>query len=102
MEIKNYLKALDPYQTKLDKAENAKVKGGKRGADNNAQASGDRVSLSNEAKLRTEAYTTALNTPDVRQEKVNAIKARVDAGEYVVDSRNVAEKLIKEEAELFQ
>ncbi|MFV0347198.1 MAG: flagellar biosynthesis anti-sigma factor FlgM [Halodesulfovibrio sp.] len=102
MEIKNYLKALDPYQAKLDKAENAKAKGGKRGADNAAQSSGDRVSLSNEAKLRTEAYTTALNTPDVRQDKVNAIKARVDSGEYVVDSRKVAEKLINEEVELFQ
>lgn len=102
MEIKNYLKALDPYQAKLDKAENAKAKGGKRGADSAAQSSGDRVSLSNEAKLRTEAYTTALNTPDVRQEKVNSIKALVDSGDYVVDSRKVAEKLINEEVELFQ
>lgn len=101
MEIKNYLKGLDPYQTKLDKAENAKGKLAKR-SDGDSKTTGDRVSVSNEARLRTEAYSAALSAPEVRQEKVNEIKARVDSGEYQVDSRKVAEKLITEEAELFQ
>ncbi len=101
MEIKNYLKGLDPYQAKLEKAESGKLKNGKRTTDDSS-STGDRVSVSNEARLRTEAYSTALSASDVRQEKVNAIKERVDSGEYQVDSRKVAEKLITEEMEIFQ
>ncbi|GFM37790.1 flagellar biosynthesis anti-sigma factor FlgM [Desulfovibrio psychrotolerans] len=101
MEIKNYLKGLDPYQAQLDKADAAKARKAKSGESGKSAAEGDRVSVSDEARLRTEAYRTALSTPDVRQEKVNAIKAKVDAGEYIVDSQKVAEKLIKEEVELF-
>lgn len=100
MEIKNYLVGLDTYQAKLEKSDTGKAKAEKRSSAD-TQAKGDRVSVSNEARLRTEAYRTALNAPEVRQEKVNAIKARVDAGEYQIDSHRVAEKLIKEEAEMF-
>lgn len=100
MEIKNSLTQLDTYRAQLDKTEkDAAARSAKE--TNNAPAKGDRVSLSPEAKLRTEAYSAAMNAPEVRQAKVDAIKSRVDSGEYQVDSRKVAEKLLQEEPGLF-
>lgn len=102
MEIKNYLKNLDPYRTKLEQAEIQPKRGATRKEGETASSTqGDRVSLSDEAKLRTEAYSAALAAPDVRQEKVDALKSKVESGEYQVDSRAVAEKLLKEEQDLF-
>ena len=102
MEIKNYLKSLDPYRTKLEQAElQSKRSAARKESDAASSSQGDRVSLSNEAKLRTEAYSTALAAPDVRQEKVDALKSKVESGEYQINSRTVAEKLLKEEQDLF-
>lgn len=104
MEIKNNISNLDPYnRTKLTAAGQTGVRGVAPGvAQTPAAETGDRVSLSPEAKLRTEALTTAMNTPDVRQAKVDAIKARVESGEYAIDSNAIAAKLLQEEPGLFQ
>lgn len=103
MEINNYFKNLDPYRAKLEQSETQTKRAPARkesGAASSAQ--GDRVSLSNEAKLRTEAFTAALAAPDVRQEKVDTLKSRVESGHYQVDSRVVAEKLLTAERGLFE
>ena len=100
MEIKKTLNGLDPYQAKLEKAEaEAKIKRdkaskGKEGGDS------DKVSLSPEAKLRTEAYKTAASSEDIRPEKVAEIKAKIANGTYEINSRKIAEKLIKEDLDL--
>lgn len=100
MEIKNSLTQFDTYRAQLDKTEkDAAARSAKE--TKNAPAKGDRVSLSPEAKLRTEAYSAAMSAPEVRQAKVDAIKSRVDSGEYQMDSRKVAEKLLQEEPGLF-
>lgn len=100
MEIKNSLTQLDTYRAQLDKTEkDAASRSAKE--TQNVPAKGDRVSLSPEAKLRTEAYSAAMSAPELRQAKVDAIKSRVDSGEYQVDSRKVAEKLLQEEPGLF-
>ncbi len=104
MEIKNNLNPLDPYsQSKLTGANQAGQVKSRAAADTHAPSreSGDRVSLSAEAKLRTEAFTTAMNTPDVRTAKVAEIKARVEAGQYETDSKAIAAKLLQEEPGLF-
>lgn len=102
MEIKNNLTPLDSYgRTKIG-GTNAPER--QRGAAQTAPAaeSGDRVTLSPEAKLRTEAYTAAMNAPDVRQDKINELKARVESGEYQPDSAAIAAKLLIEEPGLFR
>lgn len=103
MEIKNTLiRNVDPYRTQqLEPQGDAKSR---RPAVNGQapQAQGDRVSLSSSAMLHTAAHQAAVNAPDVRQEKVDALKAQVDSGEYQVDSRKVAEKLLQNEAFLAQ
>ena len=47
----------------------------------------DTVSVSDEAVLRTAAYRAAMNAPDTRQEKIDAIKGRT-AGK-----RNLSDRL---------
>ncbi len=105
MEIKNTLNQLDPYRTQL-KTEDAKAAQAKARADAKAGtatgAKGDRISLSPEAKLRTETFTAAMNAPEVRQAKVDAIKAQVESGEYQPDSKKIAAKLLREEPGLFR
>ena len=105
MEIKNTLNPIDPYtQARVNNA--GKTPQTANRAPHNAPVSGketgDRVSLSPEAKLRTEAFTSAMNTPDVRAEKVSELKARVQSGEYTIDSKAIAAKLLEEEPGLFQ
>ena len=101
MEIRNLLKGVDPYQAKLEKAERDSGRAGRSSA-GSASSKGDRVSVSNTARLHTEAMRAANEAPDVRREKVEALKAKVEAGEYTIDPHKVAAKIIEEERELFQ
>lgn len=100
MEIKNsLLKNLDPYRNKLDP--NAEVAGARaQKAEPSAKpaAGGDKVSLSPSARLHTLARSEAGKTPEVRQEKVDALKERIASGEYSIDTRKVAENLLRDEA----
>ena len=50
----------------------------------------DTVSVSDEAMLRTEAYRAAMNAPDVRQDKIDALRGRIADGTYRIDSRRIA------------
>ena len=62
---------------------------------------GDTLRLSHEAKLHTTARGAAMQADDVRQERVDALKAQVAEGSYHIDSEKIAVKLLQEEAELF-
>ncbi|MGE4297839.1 MAG: flagellar biosynthesis anti-sigma factor FlgM [Desulfovibrionaceae bacterium] len=100
MEIKNLLTGLDPYQQQA-KVEKNEAEAKARSAKTADTRGGDKVSLSPEARLRTEAYKSAQAAPDVRQEKVDAIKAKIANGEYQIDTRKIAEKMLSEEVDLF-
>ena len=101
MEIKKMLTELDPYQKKLEKGGQAEARRGREAEGSTKGSSGDKVSLSSEAKLRTEAHQAAQSAPDIRWDKVEAIKAKLASGEYEIDNRNVAEKILREEMDLF-
>jgi negative regulator of flagellin synthesis FlgM len=101
MEIKNsLLKNLEPYRAKVETREvaDATVDRAKNTAQNPVSPQGDRVSLSASARLHTAAHAEAAHAPEVRREIVDALKQRVDSGEYNVDSRKVAEKLVQSES----
>ncbi|MCL1939992.1 MAG: flagellar biosynthesis anti-sigma factor FlgM [Desulfovibrionaceae bacterium] len=101
MEIKNSLfKNIEPYRAKVETKEAVDAAAGraKNAAQNPVAAQGDRVSLSASARLHTTAHAEAANAPEVRREMVDALKQRVDSGEYTVDSGKVAEKLVQSEA----
>ncbi|THB70667.1 MAG: flagellar biosynthesis anti-sigma factor FlgM [Desulfovibrio sp.] len=100
MEINNLLGKLGPYdQSKVEKANEDAAKARKDKAAESGSA-GDRVSLSDEAKLRTEALGAAASASEVRREKVAAIKAQIESGEYQIDTRKIAENMVKEDLEL--
>jgi negative regulator of flagellin synthesis FlgM len=104
MEIKNsLLHNADPYRLDRDQAArsaHAALLQEQRGAAGEAasRTEGDRVSLSPAALLHTAAHAEVSNAPDIRREKVDALKARLESGDYVPDSRKIAEGLLKDEA----
>ena len=94
---------LDPYGTasNLEKSGDAKAKN--RTSTQAAESSqGDTVSVSQDALLLTEARRTAQNTPDVRAEKVEALRIQVSNGTYKPDSKLIAANLVREEPGLFK
>jgi len=50
--------------------------------------------LSREAKVFQEALKAASSESEVRMDKVEEIRARIQSGQYKVDSRSIASKII--------
>jgi len=59
-------------------------------------AADDKISLSSSAKEIAELKKMIDQLPDVREEKVAAIKKAIESGTYNVDSMKVAEKILEE------
>ena len=57
---------------------------------------GDRVVLSSKAIEIQEATKRLQSVPDIRQERVTALKKQIEYGTYAVKSQAVAFELIKE------
>lgn len=102
MEIQNTINPLvESYAAELEKSgeTRGRIRAESAGSD---AVRGDTVSVSQNALLLTEARRTAQNTPDVRAEKVQALRIQVANGAYKPDSRLMAASLIREEPGLFQ
>ncbi len=56
----------------------------------------EKVDLSTKAKDIQQAKNAVTSLPDVRQEKVQEIKAQVDKGTYDVNAGKIADKMMKE------
>jgi len=54
----------------------------------------DEVVLSKEAKVFQEAMRAVKSEPDVRMDKVQEIRARIQSGQYRIDSRSIASKMV--------
>ena len=101
MEIKNNLHNIDPYnKTKIKSPSNKTANRGNAIAP--VAITGDRVSVSPEARLQAEAFTAAMSAPDVRLDKVAALKAKVESGEYTPDSKAIAARLLEQEPGVFR
>jgi negative regulator of flagellin synthesis FlgM len=61
-----------------------------------AVASGSEVTISERAQLMNQASEAAKGAPDVRREKVDALKAQILGGTYKIDSETIAERLLQE------
>jgi negative regulator of flagellin synthesis FlgM len=92
MEIKSNWDKLEPYvnRAEFDKAPKAEVNSAAQPAN---PESGDKVSLSTSV-LKELVMEEALNTPDLRQEKVDALKAQISSGEYQINTQNIAAELL--------
>jgi len=56
----------------------------------------DKVDLSAQSKEMNKIHDVLKATPDVRAEKVEALKKQVESGQYEVNSNSLAEKMLKE------
>ena len=56
----------------------------------------DKVVLSPKAKEIQEAEKYLQSVPDIREEKVAELKARIEKGEYKVEGKKIAVKMVKE------
>ena len=54
----------------------------------------DKLDVNESARQFQVLLKAAKDVPDVRMEKVDAIKKQIDAGAYQVDSKAVAEKIL--------
>ncbi|ADQ45908.1 Anti-sigma-28 factor FlgM family protein [Caldicellulosiruptor kronotskyensis 2002] len=59
-------------------------------------ASTDKIEISSEAREFQAVLNAIKQTPDVREDKVNEIKKKIDSGTYNVSGKDVVEKLIRE------
>jgi len=99
MEINNTLqKLVNPYSSKLQgTAQQAQNRAGQA---ETPVPQGDRVSVSPEAKLFATAQSAVAAAPEIRQERVSALKEQVQNGTYEISSRTIASRLLQSDAEL--
>jgi negative regulator of flagellin synthesis FlgM len=97
--VKNFF--VEPYLANLEKGAEARGKVSGERSEDFAGGGGDKVTVSPDALLMTEARRAAQNTPDVRAEKVEKLRIQVADGAYRPDSRLIAENLLREEPDLF-
>ena len=98
MEIRNNVNRLDHYLNRVDleKARGGAQGGAPGGLKVNTGGlfdGSDKVTLSSSA-LREVVTREALAAPDIRQDKVAAVKASLEAGEYEIDAREIAGKIL--------
>ncbi|AZT90595.1 flagellar biosynthesis anti-sigma factor FlgM [Caldicellulosiruptor changbaiensis] len=58
--------------------------------------SADKLEISSEARDFQAILNAIKSTPDIREEKVNEIKSKIESGTYNVSAKDVVEKLIRE------
>jgi negative regulator of flagellin synthesis FlgM len=59
-------------------------------------SSQDKVELSVQSKEMQKVYEVLQTTPDVRDEKVSALKESIQQGQYQIDGEALAGKMIRE------
>ena len=85
---------------KLARAAESQVGSTKVGATAADSPSGVGVSVSEGARNRVSeqkrAKELAMNAPEVREDRVNAIKSKINAGTYQIDSEKIANGMMRE------
>ena len=61
----------------------------------------DRISISEEGRLKMNMLKAAQDNDGVRADKVADVKARIEAGEYNPDSKDIAASLLKQELDVW-
>ena len=56
----------------------------------------EKVLLSDEAKDIHKAREVIASDPEIRMDKVAEIKAKIESGDYHVDSKEIADKMLKD------
>ena len=84
-------------QIKTDKVQVKKPVAKTEAANSTAKpeaAATDRVNISSGSRDVQKMQEIIQNTPDIRMDKVESLKAQIASGEYNVDPRDVADKML--------
>ena len=101
MDIKGlHNQTIESYRSRTERTKDAADKADKAG-DARPGGEGDTLRLSHEAMLRATARSTAMQADDIRQERVDSLRAQIADGTYRIDNEKIAAKLVQEETELF-
>lgn len=58
------------------------------------QQASDKVDFSDSGKLFANAMKQAMNTPEVREEKIAALREQIQNGTYAPDGKDIAKKML--------
>ncbi|MBU0483733.1 MAG: flagellar biosynthesis anti-sigma factor FlgM [Proteobacteria bacterium] len=77
-------------KTEEDKSAKAPAESGKQ----DSELAADRVDLSGSSREAQKMQAIIQETPDMRLEKIQAIKEKIDSGDYKIDPQKVAGKML--------
>ncbi len=65
------------------------------------ESSADRISISEEGRLKAGALKAAQEGDGVRDDKVAELKARIESGEYKPEGKDIAAALVRQELDVW-
>ncbi|MBE1423803.1 negative regulator of flagellin synthesis FlgM [Desulfomicrobium macestii] len=96
----NTIKSFSGYESqRLDQLEQQRQEHQKTVA--NPDGGTDRISISDEARLKMSMLKAAQENDGVRADKVADVKARIEAGEYGASGKDIAASLLKQELDIW-
>ncbi|ACU90453.1 flagellar biosynthesis anti-sigma factor FlgM [Desulfomicrobium baculatum] len=96
----NTIKPFSGYEsTRLDHLEQQRQEHQKPVA--NQDSGTDRISISDEARLKMSMLKAAQENDGVRADKVADVKARIEAGEYEASGKDIAASLLRQELDIW-
>lgn len=96
----NSIKSFGGYEThKLEQLEQQRQETQK--AATTTETGTDRISISEEGRVKAGMLKTAQESDGVRADLVADIKARIESGEYSPDSRDIAQNMMKQELDVW-
>jgi len=99
MVIKGVFDKISLYsQNKISQEKNTSLKNREKAPD---ISDSDKVELSNQGKLLNNLIETAKNQDIVRKEKVEELKDKISSGEYKIDAKQIAKKMVESEIDLY-
>lgn len=83
----------------VKKADGAKKAQGPKGSEKTGDAHGTssgavKAEVSDRAREMAQARQIATDAPETREERIAALKARIQSGDYKVDSKAVADRMV--------
>ena len=95
----NSIKSSGGYEMhKLEQLEQQQRQAARKTA---AEPGGDRISISEEGRIKAGVLKTAQESDGVRADLVADIKARIASGNYTPSSRDTAEKMVRQELDIW-
>ena len=65
------------------------------------EGSSDRISISEEGRLKAATLKAAQDSDGVRADRVADLKARIEAGDYKPEGKDIAASLVKQELDVW-